>query len=63
MGGEVQVGHDAEKITNMNKRPERQITVRFASDTAAGMLWNFKPQQAQLKVCISLKLYLNFLSI
>ncbi|KAK3908868.1 Cytochrome c oxidase assembly protein COX11, mitochondrial [Frankliniella fusca] len=50
LGGEVQVGHDGSKISSLTKRPERQLTVRFSSDTAAGMMWDFKPQQAQLKV-------------
>lgn len=50
LGGEVQVGHDAEKVANLSKRPDRILTVKFTSDTAAGMQWNFKPQQAELKV-------------
>lgn len=50
LGGEVQTGHDAEKVANLSKRPERQLTVKFTSDTSSGMMWDFKPQQAQLKV-------------
>lgn len=55
LGGEVQVGHDAEKVASLSKRPERQITVRFTSDTSSGMMWDFKPQQSQLKVILIIR--------
>eukprot|EP00088_Acartia_fossae_P015869 TRINITY_DN187_c0_g1_i1.p1 TRINITY_DN187_c0_g1~~TRINITY_DN187_c0_g1_i1.p1 ORF type:complete len:264 (-),score=55.40 TRINITY_DN187_c0_g1_i1:253-1044(-) len=44
-GGTVKDGHDTEKVETMEKNEERLLTIRFNSDTAASMRWNFKPQQ------------------
>ncbi|KAJ4427992.1 Cytochrome c oxidase assembly protein cox11, mitochondrial [Periplaneta americana] len=49
-GGTTGVGHDADKVEAMSKIRDRVISVRFNADTAASMRWNFKPQQAEIKV-------------
>lgn len=49
-GGTTGVGHDANKVEAMSKIRDRVISVRFNADTAASMRWNFKPQQAEIKV-------------
>ncbi len=49
-GGTVQEGHDADRVTSMERREDRVITVRFTADTAATMQWNFRPQQPVVRV-------------
>jgi cytochrome c oxidase assembly protein subunit 11 len=41
----------------MFKVRDRVISVRFNADTAASMQWNFKPQQAEIKVIQPLQYY------
>jgi len=50
LGGEVQKGHDDSKVTTMNARKERTLRIRFNADTASSMQWNFRPQQAEIKL-------------
>ena len=49
-GGTVQEGHDSDKVSEMKADPSRIIKIKFAADTAAAMRWNFRPQQAEIKV-------------
>lgn len=49
-GGTTGAGHDADKVEKMSKVHDRVISVRFNADTAASMRWNFRPQQAEIKV-------------
>lgn len=49
-GGTTGVGHDADKVEKMLKVHDRIISVKFNADIAASMRWNFKPQQAEIKV-------------
>lgn len=53
-GGEVKQGHDSTKVATMKPVRNRVIRVRFNADTASSMQWNFKPQQAEIKVCTSI---------
>ena len=52
LGGTVSQGHDTSKIETMQAVKERVITVRFNADVASSMMWNFKPQQIEVKVCL-----------
>ena len=52
LGGTVSQGHDTSKIETMQAVQERVITVRFNADVASSMMWNFKPQQIEVKVCL-----------
>ena len=47
-GGTTQVGHDTDKIAEMEPKKERKIKVMFNADTAATMRWNFRPQQVNI---------------
>ena len=50
-GGTTQKGHDSEKVEGMKaKKDDRVLTIKFNADTAATMQWNFKPQQAEVKL-------------
>lgn len=44
------IGHDGSSVEDMQKVPERVIKVTFNADLSASMLWNFKPQQHEIKV-------------
>ena len=41
---------DSDVLENLEANRSRQITVKFNADTASSMLWNFRPQQAEVKV-------------
>uniref|UniRef100_A0A336ML92 Cytochrome c oxidase assembly protein COX11, mitochondrial n=2 Tax=Culicoides sonorensis TaxID=179676 RepID=A0A336ML92_CULSO len=43
-------GHDGSNIEDMKKVPEKIIKVTFNADLSASMMWNFKPQQHEIKV-------------
>lgn len=49
-GGTVTDGHDTSKVSTMSPVKNRKIKVRFTADTAASMMWNFKPQQIEITV-------------
>jgi cytochrome c oxidase assembly protein subunit 11 len=49
-GGTTGVGHDSEKVENMQKVPDRILKIKFNADIGASMRWNFKPQQYEIKV-------------
>lgn len=49
-GGTVSIGHDGSKVESMKPVKNRMISVRFLSDVAASMAWDFKPQQNSVKV-------------
>lgn len=38
------------KLQNMNKVKDRQITVQFNADASSQLAWNFKPTQNEIKV-------------
>lgn len=48
--GGTTTGHDTSKVEYMKPASERKIKVRFNADTAASMLWNFKPLQREITV-------------
>ena len=50
LGGTVSRGHDSSKIEDMQTVTDRIIKVRFNADVASSMMWNFKPQQTDVKV-------------
>lgn len=50
LGGTVQRGHETSKVSEMHKTKDRVIRVRFNADVASSMMWNFKPQQTEVKV-------------
>lgn len=39
-----------EKIEQMERKPERELIIRFNADRSGAMRWNFKPQQTAVKV-------------
>lgn len=39
-----------EKIEQMERKPERELLIRFNADKSASMQWNFRPQQASIRV-------------
>lgn len=49
-GGRAVIAAAAEKIEQMEKVQHRQISVHFNADISSGMMWNFSPQQRQIKV-------------
>lgn len=49
-GGTVSTGHDVKKVSTMKPVKDRLFTVRFNADTAATMVWDFKPQQDVIKI-------------
>lgn len=49
-GGTISAGHDASKVSTMSPVNDRKIKIKFSADTAASMLWNFKPQQIEITV-------------
>lgn len=49
-GGTTGVGHDSEKVENMQRVADRIIKIKFNADIGASMRWNFKPQQYEIKV-------------
>ena len=49
-GGTTGVGHDSEKVENMQRIADRIIKIKFNADIGASMRWNFKPQQYEIKV-------------
>lgn len=44
------MGHDASGVDQMVPVKDRIIRVKFNADTATSMMWNFKPQQREIKV-------------
>lgn len=54
-GGTTSVGHDSSKIEKMSSVKHRPVTIRFNADTASSMRWNFKPQQTEITVRISVE--------
>lgn len=54
LGGNTSLAHDTSgKIASLEKIEDRLITVKFNADVASSMQWNFKPQQTEIKVCLS----------
>jgi len=49
-GGTVKHNEDAEKVASMETKKGRKIVISFKADTAASMLWNFRPQQNKIVV-------------
>ena len=49
-GGTTQKGHDTDKVETMKADKDRVLTIKFNADTAATMQWNFRPQQAEVKL-------------
>ncbi|KAK6631029.1 Cytochrome c oxidase assembly protein cox11, mitochondrial [Polyplax serrata] len=49
-GGTTRENISGEKIEHMQKRPNRCIKVRFNSDVAGSMKWQFRPQQPEVVV-------------
>ena len=49
-GGTTAAGHNAEGIENLKPNRERVLRIRFNADTSSNLTWNFKPQQAEIKV-------------
>ena len=41
-----------EKIEQMERKPERELVIRFNADRSASMQWNFRPQQTAIRVGI-----------
>ena len=39
-----------EKIEQMERKPERDLLIRFNADKSASMQWNFRPQQSSIRV-------------
>ncbi|XP_014296317.1 cytochrome c oxidase assembly protein COX11, mitochondrial [Microplitis demolitor] len=44
------VGHDASMVDTMKPVNDRKVRVIFTADTAAAMIWDFKPQQKEIKI-------------
>ncbi|XP_043251655.1 cytochrome c oxidase assembly protein COX11, mitochondrial [Colletes gigas] len=49
-GGTVSTGHEVDKVSTMKPIKDKVLKISFNADTAATMLWNFKPQQNYVKV-------------
>ncbi len=49
-GGTTGVQHDGSKVAEMQKVSDRVLKIKFNADIGASMLWNFKPQQYEIKV-------------
>ena len=43
----------------MKPNRERVLRIRFNADTSSNLTWNFKPQQAEVKVCCSISIFLH----
>ena len=39
-----------EKIEQMERKPERDLLIRFNADKSASMQWDFRPQQSSIRV-------------
>ena len=47
----------SEKIEQMERKPERELIIRFNADKSASMQWDFRPQQSSIKVRLENKGY------
>ncbi|KAL9956918.1 hypothetical protein ACROYT_G038478 [Oculina patagonica] len=50
LGGTVKREDAGEKIEQMERKPERDLLIRFNADKSASMQWNFRPQQAAVRL-------------
>ncbi|XP_074638865.1 cytochrome c oxidase assembly protein ctaG-like [Acropora palmata] len=50
LGGTVKREDAGDKIEQMERKPERELLIRFNADKSGAMRWNFKPQQTAVKV-------------
>lgn len=50
LGGTVKREDAGEKIEQMERKPERELLIRFNADKSGAMRWNFKPQQTAVKI-------------
>ena len=50
LGGTVKREDAGEKIEQMERKPERDLLIRFNADRSASMQWNFRPQQTAIRV-------------
>ncbi|XP_058941515.1 cytochrome c oxidase assembly protein ctaG [Pocillopora verrucosa] len=50
LGGTVKREESGEKIEQMERKPERELVIRFNADRSASMQWNFRPQQTAIRL-------------
>lgn len=50
LGGTVKREDASEKIEQMERKPERELIIRFNADKSASMQWDFRPQQSSIKL-------------
>ncbi|XP_020622731.1 cytochrome c oxidase assembly protein COX11, mitochondrial-like isoform X2 [Orbicella faveolata] len=50
LGGTVKREEAGEKIEQMERKPERDLLIRFNADKSASMQWNFRPQQSSIRL-------------
>lgn len=50
LGGTVKREESGEKIEQMERKPERELVIRFNADRSASMRWNFRPQQTAIRL-------------
>ncbi|CAH3039602.1 unnamed protein product [Pocillopora meandrina] len=50
LGGTVKREESGEKIEQMERKPERDLVIRFNADRSASMQWNFRPQQTAIRL-------------
>lgn len=55
-GGTTGLVEASNVVSNMTAVKDRPLKIRFNADTASSMQWNFKPQQ--LDITVSITLYL-----
>ncbi|KZS14051.1 Cytochrome C oxidase assembly protein COX11 [Daphnia magna] len=51
-GGTTSANHSAEGLENIVPNSKRILKIRFNADTSSSLTWDFKPQQAELKVAL-----------
>ena len=47
----MSVQRNLDKIEDMKRIKEREITIRFNADTSPRLRWKFKPHQNEIVVC------------
>jgi len=53
LGGTAVAGHNTDQVATMEPVKERVIKVTFNADTHASIQWNFRPQQTEIFVRVS----------
>lgn len=49
-GGTVSIQRNLDKIEDMKRIKDREITIRFNADTSPRLRWKFKPHQNEIVV-------------